>query len=125
MIKYERINGDVEFFTDDKEEFLKLVEQFKDSDYSFDGQHGYTFGSISYEEMLEMVNEGKNVFIEKYDGTVCYFYGAKPYQIKDGRIFESEKDWLCNFDYIDRDGITLLCKVDGHCSKMCRLEPIS
>ena len=110
MIKYERVNGNIEYFTDNKEEFLELVEKFKvDESYSFGGDVGKTFSEVSYDEAMEMIHDGKNVFIDSYNHpNVVYFYGQKVYHLIGGYKILNEEDYPD--DEYDKSGIQYLAK---------------
>ena len=79
MKKFERRNGTVEYFTDNKNEIIELIyglERIGKGVYG--GWNGKFLVDIEMEDAVERVENGKEVMVEDVENRdVVYYYGEK------------------------------------------------
>ena len=110
MEKRIRNNGIIEYFTTDREEFLKAFDTIQPEDFGATVINGTVKNDFWHGTFIEVSRSMLNTTSYAYftTGTEIYFFGIEPFHTIDGIIIPPNAYNSLTYKYMDKDGIEYL-----------------
>ena len=110
MEKRVRNNGTIEYFTTDREEFLKAFDEIQPTDFGATVINGVVTDDFWHGTFVEVEREVLNDTSYAYftNGNEVYFFGIEKFHTIDGFIIPPNAYDIRGYDEVDKDGIEYL-----------------